>query len=393
VVDAYDGTVTLYVVKDDDPLIQAYQKAFPELFSEDDAKPELAAHFRYPEDLFTVQTQMYAKYHVDDPDDFYNSNDEWSVPRDSGATEKSGDTNTKVGPDGQELTSSDKYPSQYMLMQLPGEDEASFVLQRPYVTSTDDADAGGGENQLRALIVANSDPGADYGTLRAYKLPVSDLPDGPNIAAADILANGDVASKVKDLCSDKRVCKFAAPSILPVGDSLLYVQSFLSASDKSAAPKIEYVIVNYRRPGDQSDVTLSTTLYGALEQLFGDKVPASVQGADTAANPPGGAEPGGGEEPDPTASLSERETRLIDRLVKAFDEADAAARKGDQVTYAEKVTEAAGLAEQLQKLRDQAEALEAENGKADGKPEDGKATSTTTTTTEPATTTTTTAGA
>ncbi|WP_421120989.1 UPF0182 family protein [Aquihabitans daechungensis] len=388
VVDAYDGTVTLYVVDDDDPLIKAYQKAFPELFSKDELPEDLQGHIRYPEDLFTVQTQMYAKYHVTDADDFYNGNDEWSVPRDSGATEKSGDTNTKVGPDGQELTSDDKYPSQYMLMQLPGEDEASFVLQRPYVTSTDDSDGGGGENQLRSLIVANSDYGADYGSLRVYKLPVSDLPDGPNIAAADILANGDVAAKVKDLCTDKRVCTFAAPSILPVGDSLLYVQSFLSAADKNNAAKIEYVIVNYRRPGDQSDVTLSTTLYGALEQLFGDKVPTSVQGGDEASASPGGNpdDPG---ETDPTGTLSEQESKLIDRLVKAFADADAAARKGDQVTYAEKITEAAGLAEDLQKLRDEAEADTVE---------DGETTTTTTaptatTTTEPTTTTTTTAGA
>jgi uncharacterized membrane protein (UPF0182 family) len=389
-VDAYDGTVTLYVVDTKDPLIQAYQKAFPELFSKDAVPQKLREHFRYPEDLFTVQTQMYAKYHVSDPDDFYNSNDEWSVPRDSGATEKSGDTNTKVGPDGQELTSSDKYPSQYMLMQLPGEDEASFVLQRPYVTSTDDADTGGGDNQLRALIVANSDDGPDYGTLRVYKLPVSDLPDGPNIAAADILANGDVAAKVKDLCTDKRVCTFAAPSILPVGDSLLYVQSFLSAADKNAAAKIEYVIVNYRRPGDQSDVTLSTTLYGALEQLFGDKVPTSVQGGDSATVTPGGTDPGDpGGETDPTGTVSEREGQLIDRLVKAFDDADAAARKGDQVAYAEKVTEAAKLAEQLQKLRDEADSAPVEDGKTTTTTTAPKAT----TTTEPPTTTTTTAGA
>lgn len=388
VVDAYDGTVKLYVIDTKDPIIKAYQKAFPELFEPSSSVPDdLREHFRYPEDLFTVQTQMYAKYHVSEPDDFYNGNDEWSVPRDSGATEKTGDTNTKVGPDGQELTSSDRYPSQYMLMQQPGDDEASFVLQRPYVTSTDDSDAGGGENQLRALIMANSDSGAEYGTLRVYKLPVSDLPDGPNIAAADILADGDVAAKVKDLCSDKRVCTFAAPSIVPVGDSLLYIQSFLSAANKDNAAKIEYVIVNYRRPGDQSDVTLSTSLYGALEQLFGDKVPISVQGGDEASVPPGGANPETPAEGDPSGTLSERESRLIDQLVGAFDDADAAARKGDQVTYAEKITEASKLAEQLQTLRDSADAEVVE---------DGETTTSTTapksTTTNPATTTTTSAG-
>jgi uncharacterized membrane protein (UPF0182 family) len=383
VVDAYDGTVELYVVDNQDPLIKAYQKAFPELFTPGDEVPaELEEHFRYPEDLFTVQTQMWAKYHVDEADDFYNGNDEWSVPEDSGATEKSGDTNTPIGADGQKLTSGDRYPSQYVLMQLPGEEEPSFVLQRPYVTSTDDDESGGGEGQLRALIVANSDPGPNYGTLKTYTLPATDPPDGPNLAAADILANGEVAAKVKDLCTDKRVCTFAAPSILPVGNSLMYVQTFLSAANKDNAGKIEYVIVNYRRPGDQSDVKLDTTLYGALEQIFGDKVPTSVQGGDQQSEPTE-TDPGDPADPaeEPTGTLSERESQLIDRLVKAFDEADAAARKGDQVTYAERITEAGRLATQLQSIREQAESEQVEDGDT-----------ATTTTTDPATTTTTSAG-
>ncbi|MCU1369515.1 MAG: hypothetical protein JWO77_709 [Ilumatobacteraceae bacterium] len=388
VVDAYDGTVTLYVVDATDPLIKAYRKAFPELFKPAaDIDPQLREHFRYPEDLFTVQTQMWAKYHVEDPDDFYNSNDEWSVPQDSGATEKSGDTNTQVGPDGQKLTSSDRYPSQYMLMQLPGEEEASFVLQRPYVTSTDDGEDGGGEGQLRALIVADSD-GPDYGTIRTYTLPSADPPAGPNLAAADILANGDVAAKVKDLCTGKRVCTFAAPSILPVGDSLMYVQTFLSAADKKNAGKIEYVIVNYRRAGDESEVKLDTTLYGALEQLFGDKVPTSVQGGDDAPEPSGNTTPDPGAE-EPTGTLSERESELIDRLVKAFDAADKAARDGDQVTYAERITEAGRLADQLQSIREERQAEDPEG--------DAGTTTTTappkaTSTTGSATTTTTSAG-
>jgi uncharacterized membrane protein (UPF0182 family) len=379
------------VVDSDDPLIRAYEKAFPELFTSGDEVPDqLRDHFRYPEDLFTVQTQMWAKYHVKDADDFYNSNDEWSIPEDSGATKKSGETNTQIGPDGQKLTASDRFPSQYLLMQLPGEEDTSFVLQRPYVTSTDDSEEGGGEGQLRAFIVADS----DTGVLRTYTLPAADPPDGPKLAAADMLADGEVAAKVKDLCSDKRVCTFAAPTLLPVGNSLMYVQTFLSAADKDNAPKIEYVIVNYRRPGDQSEVKLDKTLYGALEQLFGDKVPTSVQGGDQASAPTGGSNPeeprDGGEQP--SGTLTERESQLIDDLVKAFDDADAAARKGNQVGYAERIAEASRLAEQLQELRRESEASA---GSGDSGRDGSSATTTQpkgTTTTGPATTTTTSAG-
>ena len=394
VVDAYDGTVTLYVVDKTDPLIQAYQKAFPELFtSDDEVPPELREHFRYPEDLFTVQTQMWAKYHVSEADDFYNGNDEWSVPRDTGAFKKSGSTNTAVGPDGQELTGNDKYPSTYQLMQLPGEEEPSFVLQRPYVTSTDDTEDGGGQNQLRAFITVGSDPD-DYGEIKTYLLPVTDLPDGPNLAAADIRADAEVADKARAQCTDKRICTFNAPSIVPVGDSLLYVQSFVVAGDNQGVPLIEHVIVNYRRPGS-SEVAIDTTLYGALSQLFSD-VPTSIQGGDsstapvqpgeTPSDPAEPAEPGGEE---PTGTLSEQEGVLIDQLVQAFEDADAAGRSGDEVKQAQKLDEAADLAGQLQDLRDEAS--------GDGPTKDTKTTTTTepesTTTTEPRTTTTTSAGA
>jgi uncharacterized membrane protein (UPF0182 family) len=85
VVDAYDGTVTFYVVDDQDPIIAAYRQAFPELFADgSEVSEELRAHFRYPEDLFRVQTNMWGAYHVNDPDDFLNENDAWDVAQSPG---------------------------------------------------------------------------------------------------------------------------------------------------------------------------------------------------------------------------------------------------------------------------------------------------------------------
>ena len=85
VVDAYDGTVTFYVVDPTDPLIQAYQKAFPELFTDGSKMPDaLRAHFRYPEDLFRVQTNMWGRYHIHDADEFYSQSDAWNVAQDPG---------------------------------------------------------------------------------------------------------------------------------------------------------------------------------------------------------------------------------------------------------------------------------------------------------------------
>ena len=382
VVDAYDGTVTLYVVDDVDPLIKAYQKAFPDLFTPGDEVPdELRAHFRYPEDLFTVQTQMWSRYHVADPDTFYKGNENWDVPADVGVTQKRGSSVRELGPDGQELTSNDRYPSQYLLMQLPGEEKESFVLLRPFVTATENEEDGG-QNQLRAFIVASSDPDS-YGQLRTYLMDTSDLPDGPNLAADDIQADSDVGAQIRSLCTDKTVCTFASPSIVPVSNALLYVQSFLVAGNQQGAPRIQHVIVNYRTSED-SEVVISTSLRGALVELFGDDVPAEIEdsGSATTTVPAGDDETPSEPDTPATGTVTERESLLIDRIVQAFAAADVAAAEGDQVEYARKVEEAGTLAAQLQGPRNEDGAII----------EDGGAT-TTTTTTSPETTTTTTAGA
>src|SRR5207245_1394959 len=87
VVDAYDGTTRFYVVDTKDPLLKAYRSAFPQLFTSlSKAPPGLQAHFRYPEDLFRVQTNMWGRYHIQNPDDFYNQNDAWNVAQEPNAT-------------------------------------------------------------------------------------------------------------------------------------------------------------------------------------------------------------------------------------------------------------------------------------------------------------------
>src|SRR5262249_30189165 len=64
-VDAYDGTVKFYVFDPNDPIIKTYRKAFPELFQDKSAMPnELLPHVRYPEDIFSAQTEQFALYHI-----------------------------------------------------------------------------------------------------------------------------------------------------------------------------------------------------------------------------------------------------------------------------------------------------------------------------------------
>ena len=379
VVDAYEGTVDLYVMDQKEPILRAYRKAFPKLFTPVSKAPqELRDHFRYPEDLFTVQTQMWAKYHVGSPNDFINGNDEWAVPRRSGAATTSRGTTTKdVGPDGQPLTPADRYQSQYLLMQLPGEEEPSFVLLRPYVSSSVDQGQETGQNQLRAFIVADSDPG-QYGRIKSYVLPVTNPPDGPNLAADAMQSDEAVGEQIRQRCTDKTTCTFAAPSIVPVESSLLYVQSFFVAGTGVGSPKLEQVIVSYERPGDPR-VAIDTNLRGALAKIFGEDIPPGVE--DTG-NTDAATSDGVPKEPNSPQTVAERETDLIDKLARSFADADIAARDGDQVTYAEKIKDAAGYVKELQDLR---------NRPGSPSPASGSGGTTTTTSGEPTSSTTTTA--
>ncbi|HUW02563.1 MAG TPA: UPF0182 family protein, partial [Acidimicrobiales bacterium] len=176
VVDAYDGTVDFYVIDEEDPIINAYRGAFPELFADFADMPEnLKAHLRYPEELFRVQTNMWARYHLTEAQDFYNNNDAWEVSADPGTEGAQGQTQTTDAQTG-EVTSTraariDPY---YLQIQLPGTDQLDFAITRPFAPFSD----SGGRPQLTALMTASSDPGT-YGQLRVLEMPPGNLPDGP----------------------------------------------------------------------------------------------------------------------------------------------------------------------------------------------------------------------
>ncbi|QXC60472.1 UPF0182 family protein [Aquihabitans sp. G128] len=386
VVDAYDGTVDLYVVDTKDPIIKAYQKAFPDLFTPVSKAPqELRDHFRYPEDLFTVQTQMWAKYHVKDADTFYNGNDEWQVPRDPGVTTVKNSQATTVGPDGQPLSPNDRYKSQYQLMKLPGEDQESFVILRPYAAASN-GNSTSSQNQMTSFFVASSDPD-NYGELRTYVMPTSRLPDGPNLAADGIQSDDVVAGLRRDLCQGKSVCDLPTPVIIPVDNSLLYVQSFFVAGTDVGAPKLENVIVSYQS-GDDTRIAVASTFREALVKIFGaDDVPEGIEDTKVVGSSAGNGD--GIDDPVETdgstttttttpkgstsGTISAQEAALIDKIVAAFDAADDAARSGDQVLYAQKIKEADGYADDLAALRK----------KDTGSSGSGSSSSSTTTTTKP----------
>ena len=156
VLDAYNGSLSYYIWDDTDPIVRTYARIFPDLFKSAAEMPEgLKSHVRYPQDFFSVQAERYLKYHMQDPQNFYNNEDLWAIP------------NEKFG---QEDTLQEVEPY-YVIMRLPGQEEEEFVLLMPYTPSQ--------RQNLIGWLAARSD-GENYGKLVAFNFPKDRQIDGRN---------------------------------------------------------------------------------------------------------------------------------------------------------------------------------------------------------------------
>lgn len=350
-VDAYDGTVRFYVMDDEDPIIDAWRSAFPDLFTEGSEMPaELEPHLRYPEDLFRLQTTAWQRYHLRDVDAFYNQTNAWSVARDPGTA--GADQATPVtDPSGEIIQVRDaRIPPYYQLLQLPGGEELEFTLSRPFVPFSEDDQ----RQQLTGFMAARMDPG-EYGELVVYEMPSGDLPQGPGIAASNIRSN-EFVSREETLRSESgSTVLYGNLLMLPLGESLLYVQPFYVESEELQRPRLEQVILAFGE-----DVVMEETFQEALEALFGEQVetaedPATVEGEDGDEPPDaegeGEGEPEGEpEEPDEPSAADGSAARLVQEIIDLKQEADAALEDGDLGTYQERVNEIEARAEDLQQL-------------------------------------------
>ena len=238
VMDAYDGSVALYVMDPEDPVLAAYRRAFPELFRPlADLPAGLRAHLRYPQDLFQAQVTRYAAYHMRDPQVFYNSEDLWTVP-----LEKFGDTTVPMEP-------------YYVLMRLPGEERLEFMLMLPMTPQ--------GRDNLIAWVAARSDF-PDYGRIVTFKLPKERLIYGPMQVEALIDQNTEISRQLT--LWDQRGSRVLRGNLLviPIDHSLLYVEPVYLVAEQNDLPQLKRVIVAH---GDR--VAMEPTLDGALAALFG----------------------------------------------------------------------------------------------------------------------------
>ena len=338
VVDAYDGSLRFYVVDDDDPILSAYRKAFPELFTDvEDAPAGLSDHFRYPEDLFRVQTEQYAKYHVSDATDFYKGSAQWSISprpgeRASVGADSADTTTTSTGASEETSSSDELITPLYLMTQLPGEETAEFVLTRAFVPYSRDHSK---DNQLAGFLVARSDPGERYGELVAYRAPdSSDIPS-PLKAANQIDATQSISQKFTLLDAAGSAVLRGNVQLLTVGDAIVYLRPIYvqGGSGQGAYPRFKYVAVTY---GERSVLTESVD--EALQMLFGDTDPDGD-----------GDDPG--PDPDPDGNgVPETVSELLAGAEAEFAAAAESLRDGDWAAYGEHIAEAERLVAEAQRL-------------------------------------------
>jgi uncharacterized membrane protein (UPF0182 family) len=301
VVDAYNGTVDFYMSDPEDPIVQSYQKIFPQLFKPLEKMPEdLRAHIRYPEDLFTIQSQMYATYHMRDPQVFYNKEDLLSIPRQT----VSG-TEREMAP-------------YYTIMRLPGETKEEFVLLLPFTPNNRD--------NMRAWLAARSDP-PHYGKLIALDFPKAKLVYGPKQIDARIEQDAFISQQLSLWGQRGQVIRGSLLAI-PIEKSLLYVQPLFLAAEKGSLPELKRVIVAF---GNQ--IAMEETLDQSLQRVFGGKASA---------------------EPSPMpASLKEAliESTLAQRALEHFSRSQEFLRQGNWAGYGEEQKRLEALLREMQQRR------------------------------------------
>lgn len=318
VVDAYEGSMKFYVVDDEDPLIETWQKAFPELFTSEEPSPDLQAHFRYPEDLFAVQSEVYRLYHMSEPADFYAKEDAWSIPVNPLADSEFKIPNTDVP---QEI------PPAYLLIALPGATEDQFLLTRPFTPRN--------RQNMISFFTADSGPGSTYGDLRVLQFPRQRVILGPvqvnNLINQDTTISPELTLLSKEGAGSRVI--FGSLVTLPIEESILYVQPLFVTAESGGIPELKRVIVVF---GDRAVMT--ETFDEALADLFGVEEPSQ---------PDKGGKGGGG---GPTEGESEL-AALIRQAGNVYDQAQQALQDGDFEAYGR-------LIERLGRLLQRAERLE-----------------------------------
>jgi uncharacterized membrane protein (UPF0182 family) len=331
VIDAYEGTMRFYVFDEDDPLLRTYRKVFPDLFTPAEEIPqELFEHVRYPEGQFMTQARIFETYHVSDPAVLYNKGDQWQIPE-----------NVSLDDNG-------PMSAFYVIMRLPGSGKEEFLLILPFTPNT--------RPNMISWLGARSD-GAEYGQSVVYQFSEGATVFGP--AQVEAAINQDPTISAQRSLWDQQGSRVILGNLIvvPIEDSLLYVQPLYLVSEQTQLPQLKRVIVFYRMPGEGGSesnaeqlVVMAPTLSEALTEAFGAAPAIGPPGTDGGTGTDGGgtgAEPGGAG----GAGLSARALELIQQANEQFAAAQAAQQAGDWAEYGRQIELLQSTLRQLQQLQ------------------------------------------
>ncbi len=343
VVDAYDGSVTLYQWDKEDPILNAWSEIFPNMLTPvEEMAGDLMSHVRYPEDLFKVQRTLMSQYHVTDASSFYSGGDFWKVP---------------VEPTETDTANARLQPPYYLSLQMPGQEQAEFSLSTGFVP--------GGEtnrNVMTGFMAADSNAGSEpgkiregYGKLRLLELPRDLTVPGPGQAQNNFLTDARVSQALNLLKQGGTDVRMGNLLTLPVGGGLLYVQPvYVAASAGTTYPLMQFVLTSF---GDGNPIGFAPTLEESLNMTFGGDSGAQAGDADLSGEKPdvvedpGAVDPGAEPVEDPASQPTEApaevpaevpagdltpQQRLDQALAtagQAIQAGDAAMSSGDWAAY------------------------------------------------------------
>ncbi len=301
-INAYDGSMKFYMADKDDPIIRTISKIFPGTLQPLSEMPaDLKKHIRYPLDIFGIQTLVYSTYHMEVPQIFYNKEDQWEIPAMGTAAKE------------------EVMEPYYTIMKLPEEKKEEFILMLPFNPKKKD--------NLSAWMVARSD-GENYGKLVVYRFPKDRLVYGPKQIVARINQDTEISRQVS--LWDQRGSQVIQGTLLviPIENSLIYVQPLYLRADKGKIPELKRVVVAY-----ENRIAMEETLDTALSKIFGD---VSVS-----------------EEAVPSKSLRlpavKEEKGLASSAREHFDSAMNAQREGNWALYGEEIKKLGEIIKKMQK--------------------------------------------
>jgi len=248
VIDAYNGNTTFYVFDPQDPIINAWQQVFPQLFRDAAEMPQdFRKHVRYPELLLRMQAAAYGLYHMTDPVVFYNREDLWTVASEVGMSSSGDQAARPMDPN-------------FVLMKLPGESNVEFVEILPFTPSN--------RNNMIGWIAGRSD-GEDYGKAVVYDFPKTRLVDGPLQVEARIDQNAQLSGQLSLWNQQGSRVRRGSLLVIPCGKALIYAEPIYLQAERSPMPELRLVVLAV-----QDRLAYGSTFEAALRSLFGNETPS-----------------------------------------------------------------------------------------------------------------------